>query len=368
MKFVVLFMTKQFAGTAAHSPSTLARRKAPGQPPGKLRTWAGAIPAELARRGHDATFICLETEAYVRSVLGGGAGVVRYSIAPRFEALWTSRGDVARECLEAADAILTRDAYRKYGELFAGFRIGDRPVVAISTAGKFRSQFLPSEARLTILVNSDEERAETAPLGFPCEVFRKPAYDLFYEIPADPPPKVYDAAFVTWTTATERKRFDLVLDALVRLRAAGERSLSLVVAGDSSPHAGRIESELGPPGRIVVHRAGRVGREELRDLFQRTRVTVVASNKDANPQVIAESLACNVPVACAADITGGAFQINRSTGELFTPTPEGLAATLVSMLDRIDQFDAHANCITIDESADQIERIVGSRGSAAAGA
>jgi glycosyltransferase involved in cell wall biosynthesis len=360
MKVVLLFMSKQFAGGVEHRPQLLARAKAPGRTPNKIKTWSGAILAGLARRGHEATFVCLEPEAYVRSRLG--CDPARYSIEPRFEAIWTSRYDIVRPHLEAAGAILMRDSYAKHAEVFAGFPFADRPLFIISASARFRAGFTPADANLTLLLNSPDECAELGRLGFRCAVFRKPAHGLFYEPPETPVRKIYDAAFVTWETATPRKRFDLVLDALAHLEANSDRRLSLVVVGDSSAHAERIEGDFRPPARVEVHRAGRANREELRDVFHRSRLTVVASSRDANPQVIAESLACDVPVACAADITGGAFQITPPTGELFAPTPEALAATLISMLDRLDTYQPRAHCITVDDAVDQIEAIIGSVG------
>jgi glycosyltransferase involved in cell wall biosynthesis len=360
MRVVFLFMSKQFTGRAQYRAELLARARTSQASAKKIKTWTGAILAGLARRGHRATHVCFETEAYIRARFGVEAAA-RSAVAPGFDALWTSRPEVARPLLAAADAILVRNTYPAYGEIFAGLSLAGRRVIVISVSHATRIRFVPGDAELAVLVNSREECADLRRRGSCSDVFRKPAHDLFYEAPGAPPPKTYDAAFVAWETATARKRFDLVLDALAWLRDHGQRRLSLLVAGDSTAHEERIEREFRPPARVEVHRIGRVGREELRDLYHRCRLTVVASDRDANPQVIAESLACNVPVACASDITGGAFQITPATGELFAPTPQALAATILTMLDRIDTYAARAHCITIDQAVDQIESLIRKR-------
>ncbi|MGH7859490.1 MAG: hypothetical protein ACREQY_19370, partial [Candidatus Binatia bacterium] len=82
------------------------------------------------------------------------------------------------------------------------------------------------------------------------------------------------------------------------------------------------------------------------------------SDRDANPQVIAESLACDVPVACASDIAGGSFQITDQTGELFEPEPLDLALTLAKMLADLPRFRPRSAAITLERSARQLDRIL----------
>ena len=88
-----------------------------------------------------------------------------------------------------------------------------------------------------------------------------------------------------------------------------------------------------------------------------SKITVVTSKTDENQQVISESLASNTPVACAADITGGAFQINRNTGEIFEPDSQNLSKSLLKMMRNLKEYQPRKNCITLEESAEQIERI-----------
>ena len=104
---------------------------------------------------------------------------------------------------------------------------------------------------------------------------------------------------------------------------------------------------------------GQLSREGVRETLHRSRVSVVPSSIDPNPQVIAESLACNVPVACASDLTGGRFQITPRTGEFFEPDPDDLARTLWNMLCRERDYEAATGAISIEEAADQMERLLG---------
>lgn len=107
-----------------------------------------------------------------------------------------------------------------------------------------------------------------------------------------------------------------------------------------------------------VERLGAVGREEARAAYHRSRLTVVRSGNDPNPQVIGESLACGVPVACATDLSGGLFQITPRTGSTFAPEPGALARTVVEMLGRLGDFDPARHCETIDQAAHQVAELV----------
>jgi glycosyltransferase involved in cell wall biosynthesis len=119
---------------------------------------------------------------------------------------------------------------------------------------------------------------------------------------------------------------------------------------------------------VEIVSMGNVKRKGAAQMFRESRLTIVASSRDANPQVISESLASGVPVAIAADISGGLFQVNPKAGERFAPNPLALARTLDGMLDGLDRYAPGDNCVTIDAAADQIESIIGQHLPKASGA
>lgn len=329
-------------------------------------TWAAEILRELASRGHETTYVRFETRHFLETRFSV-AEVAAFHPAERIDVLYSCEYAPVRAALERSDVIMMRHDYPQYAGVFDGFDIGDRPVILILAGPRTDAvHFLPDCRRFTLLVNSEEERAHFTGLGLSTEIFRKPAIRLFYQRPEKPVPKTYDMVTVLWDSSQERKRFDLMLDSLSHLDRATDRTVRLALVGDMSPHDERIAELTRTLSRIEICRTDKLDRRATWRCVLASRLSVVTSRWDANPQVIVESLASDVPVACAADIAGGGFQITPHTGELFAPTARSLAGTVLSMLGRLDCYSPRAHCTTIEQAADQIERIA-ARSSTAVG-
>jgi len=117
------------------------------------------------------------------------------------------------------------------------------------------------------------------------------------------------------------KRVDLMLEAL-----AADRSLRAVVAGDG-PDRGRLEElarRMRLDGRVTF--AGRVGEEELADLYARCLAVYYAPVDEDFGMVPYEAFLAEKPVVTTDD-AGGPLEVvaDRRTGLVCEPRPEALA-------------------------------------------
>lgn len=122
-----------------------------------------------------------------------------------------------------------------------------------------------------------------------------------------------------WLVVSALEPYKRVDAAIAAARLAG---VDLVIAGDGSQRRAleRLASEPGP-GASRVRFLGRVGDEQLRDLYRRARLLVFPQVEDFGI-VAAEALACGLPVI--ARRAGGALDIVEEgiTGAFFdTPVP-----------------------------------------------
>ncbi|MGH7859491.1 MAG: hypothetical protein ACREQY_19375, partial [Candidatus Binatia bacterium] len=219
---------------------SLARRVARRRRlPSLNRGWAPDLLRELIGRGHRATFARLDSRAFMEERLGGRR-FVSATVDGGLEAVFTSSASALRGHLEASDAILLREDRLPHEALFADFDAADRPVITILAAdARLVSGYRPPTTRFTLLVNSPEEAEACGRLGVSAEVFLKPAARLFYEVPRDAPPKVYDVAQVLHDTGSPRKRFDLFLEGAERL-AAIRPGVCAAVVGDAGAHGAKL--------------------------------------------------------------------------------------------------------------------------------
>jgi hypothetical protein len=358
VKLVFLFMSQQ-VGRNAPYPFDYRRSGPPGRLPFSAAMWPTSLLKALAREGFDTTLVFIETLDFVQGYFAVER-VARFDLAPGVRAVYCADAATVREVMAETEAIVIRHDYRAYRQVFAGFDVGNRPVVVIM-AGRQAAldpEFLPECRSATVLVNSEEEARRLRARGLSSDVFLKPAAELFYEPLPEPVDKVFDGLCIVWDTTQPYKRIELLLDALPLLNDLAPRPITVAFAGRSDGHAERLVALGGALGRITIERLGRVGREESRRIYHQSRVTIVPSGIDANPQVIAESLACGVPVACASDLTGGLFQITRHTGRTFAPTPAALARTVADMLAHPGEFDPARHCVTPEHASRQIADIV----------
>ena len=351
---VFLYMSKEFASNLPYRFDLRTGKNLP-----RMNTWGAAIMREQSRRGHFSTYLRIERPHFLEWYFGDKKDAI-FDVEENFRVMYSTNHESVREYLQSVDAIIIRNDFKKYGDIFSAFRWGTKSCVLILASPRLSSlHFQPQCGRLKVLVNSEQELSFYRSQGITAEIFQKPALRVFYERPERQMPKVYDVTCVMWDTAVTRKRFDLVLDALVHLNEQTQDRIRLAVAGDSSAHSKKIQRMNASLRNVETVEVGKLKTAPLRDLFHQSKLSVVASREDANPQVIVQSLACNVPVACAGDITGGSFQITPETGELFSPTPLELSRTIMRMLAGLDRYEPRRHAITIDQSADQIERIIG---------
>ena len=360
MTLALVLMSKQFNGAAAYDFELEKGTKRPVLPPVSGRMWPTSIAMDLARRGHETTVVVVETSAYLARRF---AAVERmeHSVREGCKIVYTDDVGAIRDLLAPADAIVIRDHHARYAEIFDRLEIGDRPVVQVmATSLTGDPDFVPPGRRRTLLVNDESEVTRFARLYDRVEVLRKPAAPEFFEAPPRSLGKSFDVVSIIWDLALPRKRADLLLQSLPLLDKLADRRLQVGLVGDASPKfALRVSALNAALDKTEVSLLGQLSREGVRETLHRSRVSVVPSSIDPNPQVIAESLACNVPVACASDLTGGRFQITPRTGEFFEPDPDDLARTLWNMLCRERDYEAATGAISIEEAADQMERLLG---------
>jgi glycosyltransferase involved in cell wall biosynthesis len=140
-----------------------------------------------------------------------------------------------------------------------------------------------------------------------------------------------DVDYWTPDPTVEREDFYLYAGRLVSYKrpdlaiaAANESGSRLDIAG-TGPEAKRLRAMAGPTVRFI----GNPSRDELRDLYRRTRALVFPGVEDFGMTLV-EAQACGAPVLARAE--GGALEIVRDgvTGVLFSGVPADLARTLSS--------------------------------------
>ena len=147
------------------------------------------------------------------------------------------------------------------------------------------------------------------------------------------------------------KRIELAIEACRRAR------IPLTIAGDG-PERAALERSAG--GDVVF--LGRVSDEAVRDLYQRSAVTLLPGEEDFGI-VPLEAQACGRPVLALA--RGGALEtvVDGTTGTLVEEAePEAFADALARTIDR--QFDAaairsHAERFSRTRFGDEMETMIG---------
>ena len=142
--------------------------------------------------------------------------------------------------------------------------------------------------------------------------------------PADPPP----LRLVTVGRLVVEKGYDVLLDALIALRAEGVRAV-LDVVGDG-PDAVALATRAAPLGDdVTVH--GARSRDELAALLSRAHALVVPSRREGLGMVALEALAVGCPVIASA--TGGLIElVGEGDGALVPPGDPVALATAIRRL------------------------------------
>jgi len=134
-----------------------------------------------------------------------------------------------------------------------------------------------------------------------------------------------------------RKNHRLLIEAMARLP---DRNLSLVcVGGDSKGHQAGLEA-LAAELNVRVEFTGVLSKEEVNDVINRSRIGVMASERDAAPRVVLEYMAADVPVLVNGELRAGLRYVGPKAG-LICP-PEEFDQGIVRMLGNLDAYSPRA--------------------------
>ena len=167
-------------------------------------------------------------------------------------------------------------------------------------------------------------------LGLEAEVVLPPPQELDFRCDG------YESFFLSVGRLDRAKRVDLLLEAL-----AADPELHVVVAGDG-PDRARLEElarRHGLDGRVRF--AGRVGREELADLYARCLAVYYAPVDEDYGMVPYEAFLSEKPVVTTTD-AGGPLDVvaDRATGLVCAPSAEELADACRFLLEHPDDVRA----------------------------
>ena len=192
--------------------------------------------------------------------------------------------------------------------------------------------------------------------GIHCEVFKKPAPELFYKnIVTSNSNKTIDILFICNKSDRPWKRADLFFECIESLDSTLQKPINVTVAGDFSTHFQKIQILNSSLKNIHINSSNkRYSKKEIRKFLDESKISVCFSDRDANPRTISESLARNVPVLCASDLLCGKFQINEKTGMFFEPNKENFVESFNKMLINLDKFEANKYCIKLSDAVNQI--------------
>ena len=158
------------------------------------------------------------------------------------------------------------------------------------------ARFAVKHAAAIRVVNKVEAPAVLQSFGVPAEKIRViPSLYLDTDVfrPGDVA-KTHDVVLVGRLVAN--KRFDLVIDALARLKKMG-RETTLRLVGTGPLEASLLElAERRGVREQIDHERFLPGLEDLADAYRRSRLLVCASTSEGGPRVTCEAMACGTPV------------------------------------------------------------------------
>ncbi len=167
--------------------------------------------------------------------------------------------------------------------------------------------------------------------------------DVFWSTPDEAPPAPGDGPLIVAVgELIPRKGYDVLLEALVRLRRTGHPKTCLAIVGDGAAR-GELEgmaARLGLAG--AVRMTGHLGREDLRRLLHRAGVFAMASRQEGMPLALLEAMAAGLPVV-ATRVGAIPEVVTPACGRLVpVDDPAALAAALAAVLSAPDEARAMA--------------------------
>lgn len=207
-----------------------------------------------------------------------------------------------------------RQAYDLHGTELGQFD-DDPASVATRRAIERLDRTTLGEARRLFSISGNVADRLQSSIGLQAEVLHPPPASLDFRC------EEYGDFILSVGRLDRAKRVDLLLEA-----AATRDGLRVVVAGDG-PDRARLEAlarELGLEGRVTF--AGRVGDDDLTDLYARCLAVYYAPVDEDYGLVPYEALMSAKPVVTTRD-AGGPLEIvvDRETGRVCEPTPHAVA-------------------------------------------
>jgi glycosyltransferase involved in cell wall biosynthesis len=163
--------------------------------------------------------------------------------------------------------------------------------------------------------------------------------------------KQYDVCYVAYMRP--RKNHDLVLEQVARLLP--RRVSVLFVGGDRDGTRARLRSRAQDLGLDVTF-VDEVGKAEVNEHVNRSRIGVMAAEKDAAPRVILEYLAADVPVVVNAELRAGTRYVDHRSG--LTLRPERMHEGIAQILDHPDAYTPRMSYLERFSKDRVIERFV----------
>jgi glycosyltransferase involved in cell wall biosynthesis len=150
--------------------------------------------------------------------------------------------------------------------------------------------------------------------------------------------KQYEVCYVAYMRP--RKNHELVLTEVAKLLP--RRVSVLFAGGDRDGTKARLQDLAADLG-VDVRFAGEVSKAEVNEYVNRSRIGVMAAERDAAPRVLLEYLAADVPVVVNADLRAGARYVDDHSG-LVLP-PERLHEGIAHILDHPGEYSPRAGYI-----------------------
>jgi glycosyltransferase involved in cell wall biosynthesis len=235
-----------------------------------------------------------------------------------------------------------------------------RPVAAIGR--RLESTWAPPFYRRTpTITTSDDTRDELIDLGWRPELVHTGPVgvdDFFCSSPGVA--KTGHPSVLAVGRQAPVKRFDRLLDQMLVVRRAVP-DVTLTLVGDGPERARLDEWVARHDASSWVHFAGRVSRDELRDLYRRAWVVASASLAEGWGLALTEAAGCGTP-AVATDIAGHRCSVIDGSTGLLAPVDD-LATPLVTVLTDTErrrelshQAEARARSLTWDALAADVLR------------
>ncbi len=304
---------------------------------GGAEIFADTLVAELAARGHEADLVTLPFKWYP------GERVLTQALLWRLADLTEADGRPIDMVVATKFPSYCARHPRKVVWLLHQFRqayeLDRTPLGQFSEAARDRAlrrqvqrldRICLGEARRIFATSRNVADRLHRSTGLEAEVLPHPPQPLSFRC------QEYGDFLLSVGRLDRAKRVDLLLEAL-----AAEPTLRAVVAGDG-PDRGRLE-ELARrrhvDGRVTF--AGRVGKEELADLYARCLAVYYAPVDEDFGMVPFEAFLSEKPVVTTSD-AGGPLEVvgDRRTGLVCEPRAEALARACMWLRDHVEEARA----------------------------